>query len=84
MGPYLSIGTVFFSQYPNSPKLKKKKKPELKTEPMKKIKKKRKERKNRTANPEKKKSQNGQKLRLVLFVGSSCVFNYKNVIELWK
>ena len=56
----------------------------MKKEEEKKKKKKRKERKNRTANPEKKKSQSGQKLRLVLFVGSSCVFNYKNVIELWK
>ena len=24
----------------------------------------------------------GQKVRMVLFVGPSCVFNYKNVIEL--
>ena len=49
-------------------------------------KKKRKEKKERIEQPtqKKKKSQNGQKLRLVLFVGSSCVFNYKNVIELWK
>ena len=39
--------------------------------------------KNRTANPEKKKSQSGQKLRLILFAGPSCVFNYKNDIELW-
>ena len=30
----------------------------------------------------KKKSQSGQKLRPVLFTGSSCVFNNKNVIEL--
>ena len=44
-------------------------------------KKKRKEKKNRTANPEKK-SQSGQKLRLVLSASPSCVFNYKNVIEL--
>ena len=44
-------------------------------------KKKKKKRKNRTANPEKK-SQSGQKLRSVLFTGSSCVFNNKNVIEL--
>ena len=33
-------------------------------------------------NQRKKKSQSGQKLRLVLFAGPSCVFNYKNVIEL--
>ena len=51
---------------------------------MKKEEEEKKKKKNRTANPEKKKSQSGQKLRLVLFVGSSCVFNYKNVIELWK
>ena len=41
--------------------------------------------KNRTANPEKKgkkKVKSGQKVRLILFVGPSCVFNYKNVIEL--
>ena len=31
----------------------------------------------------KKKSQSGQKLRLVLFMGPSYVFNYKNAIELW-
>ena len=30
----------------------------------------------------KKKVKSGQKLRLVLFVGPSCAFNYKNVIEL--
>ena len=57
VGPYLSPGAAFsfsfFSfQYPNSPKLKKKKK-------------------------------EGQKLQLVLFAGPSCVFNYKNAIELW-
>ena len=42
--------------------------------------------KNRAANPEKKgkkKVKSGQKVRLILFVGPSCVFNYKNVIELW-
>ena len=39
--------------------------------------------KNRTANlGKKKKNQSGQKLRPVLFAGPSCVFNYKNVIEL--
>ena len=32
--------------------------------------------------PRKKKSQSGQKLQLVLFASPSCVFNYKNVIEL--
>ena len=32
--------------------------------------------------PKKKKVKSGQKLRLVLFAGPSCVFNYKNVIEL--
>ena len=31
---------------------------------------------------EKKKVKSGQKLQLVLFAGPSCVFNYKNVIEL--
>ena len=31
---------------------------------------------------DKKKSQSGQKLRLVLFAGSLCVFKYKNDIEL--
>ena len=45
-------------------------------------KRKKKERKNRTANLEKKKNQSDQKLQLVLFTGPSCVFNYKNVIEL--
>ena len=41
--------------------------------------------KKRTANlgKRKKKVKSGQKLRLVLFAGLSCVFNYKNVIELW-
>ena len=42
--------------------------------------------KNRTANPEKKgkkKVKSGQKVWLVLFAGPSCVFNYKNAIELW-
>ena len=54
---------------------KKKKKPELKTEPVTK--------KKRTKQPtQEKKSQSGQKLRLVLFAGPSCVFNYKNVIQL--
>ena len=46
----------------------------------------RRKKKNRTANPEKKgkkKVKSGQKVWLVLFVGPSCVFNYKNVIELW-
>ena len=40
--------------------------------------------KERTEQPtqEKKKNQSGQKLRPVLFAGLSCVFNYKNVIEL--
>ena len=58
-------------------KKKRKKKPELKTEPVRKKKKK-------TKQPtQEKKSQSGQKLRLVLFAGPSCVFNYKNVIELW-
>ena len=49
----------------------------------KKKKKKKEEEENRTANPRKKNVKSGQKLRLVLFVGPSCVFNYKNVIELW-
>ena len=46
--------------------------------------KKKKKKKERTEQPtqEKKKNQSGQKLRLVLFAGPSCVFNYKNVIEL--
>ena len=35
-----------------------------------------------TQKKKKKKSQSGQKLQLVLFVSLSCVFNYKNVIEL--
>ena len=46
----------------------------------------RRKKKNRTANPEKKgkkKVKSGQKVWLVLFVGPSCVFNYKNAIELW-
>ena len=40
--------------------------------------------KERTEQPtqKKKKSQSGQKLQLVLFAGPSCVFNYKNAIEL--
>ena len=54
---------------------KKKKKIQKKTKPVKK-------KKNQTANLGKKKSQSGQKLRLVLFAGPSCVFNYKNDIEL--
>ena len=58
-------------------KKKEKKKPELKTEPVRKKKKK-------TKQPtQEKKSQSGQKLRLVLFAGPSCVFNYKNAIKLW-
>ena len=46
--------------------------------------KKEKRKKERTEQPtqKKKKSQSGQKLRLVLFAGPSCVFNYKNAIEL--
>ena len=40
------------------------------------------EEKNRTANPGKKKVKSGQKSWLVLFAGPSCVFNYKNAIEL--
>ena len=47
----------------------KKKTPELKT--------------NRPNQWKKKKKKKGKKLRLVLFVGPSCVFNYKNAIELW-
>ena len=42
--------------------------------------------KNRTANPgkeRKKKVKIGQKLRLVLFVGPLCMFNYNIAIELW-
>ena len=48
------------------------------------MKKKKKEKKKKTEQPtqEKKKNQSGQKLRPVLFAGLSCVFNYKNVIEL--
>ena len=51
---------------------------------MKKEEKKKKERKKEpNSQPrKKKKSQSGQKLRLVLFAGPSCVFNYKNAIEL--
>ena len=43
------------------------------------------EKKNRTANPgeEKKEVKSGQKVRLVLFVGPLCVFNYNIAIELW-
>ena len=45
--------------------------------------KKKKKKKERIEQPtRKKKSQSGQKLRLVLFAGLSCVFNYKNAIEL--
>ena len=40
--------------------------------------------KKKTEQPtQEKKSQSGQKLQLVLFAGPSCVFNYKNAIELW-
>ena len=46
------------------------------TEPMEKKK------KEPNSQPKKKKSQSGQKLQLVLFAGPSCVFNYKNAIEL--
>ena len=47
-------------------------------------KKKKKERKNRTTNleKEKKKESKWSKVGLVLFAGPSCVFNFKNVIEL--
>ena len=55
-------------------KKKEKKKPERKTESVKK--------KKPNSQPRKKKSQSGQKLQLVLFAGPSCVFNYKNAIEL--
>ena len=56
-------------------KKRKKKKPERKTESVK---------KKKTEQPtQEKKSQSGQKLQLVLFAGPSCVFNYKNAIELW-
>ena len=42
-----------------------------------------KKKKKRTEQPtQEKKVKSGQKLRLVLFAGPSCVFNYKNVIEL--
>ena len=41
------------------------------------------EKKKKTEQPtQEKKSQSGQKLQLVLFAGPSCVFNYKNAIEL--
>ena len=41
------------------------------------------EKKKKTEQPtQKKKSQSGQKLQLILFAGPSCVFNYKNAIEL--
>ena len=36
----------------------------------------------RPTNERKKKKKSGQKLQRVLFAGPSCVFNYKNVIEL--
>ena len=45
-------------------------------------KKKRKKEPNSQPRKKKKKIQSDQKLRLVLFTGPSCVFNYKNVIEL--
>ena len=60
-------------------KEKEKKNPELKTEPMKK----KKEPNNQPRRRKKeKKVKSGQKVWLVLFVGLSYVFNYKNVIEL--
>ena len=37
-----------------------------------------------TQEKKEKKVNSGQKLRLVLFVGSLCVFNYNIAIELWK
>ena len=41
------------------------------------------EKKKKTEQPtQKKKVKNGQKLPLVLFMGPSCMFNYKNAIEL--
>ena len=60
----------------NQPRKKKKKKSTQEKE---------KEKKWRAANPgkRKKKVKSGQKLRLVLFASPSCVFNYKNAIELW-
>ena len=65
----------------NQPRKKKKK---LRTANPRKRKKERKKKKKRTANPgkRKKKVKSGQKLQLVLFAGPSCVFNYKNAIEL--
>ena len=59
-------------------KKERKKNPEQKTEPVKKKKK-----REPNSQPRKKKGESDQKLRLVLFAGPSCVFNYKNVIELW-
>ena len=70
----------------------KKKKNEQPTQEKEKKKKKRianprKRKKKKTTNSQprkrKKKVKNGQKLRLVLFAGPSCVFNYKNAIALW-
>ena len=89
-GPILVSQYIFFFLVPKltEANIIKKKTPELKTnrpnqwKKKKKKKERKKERKNRTANL-KKKSQSDQKLRLVLFAGPSCVFNYKNVIELW-
>ena len=42
-----------------------------------------KKKKKLNSQPRKKKVKNGQKLPLVLFMGPSCMFNYKNAIELW-
>ena len=41
-----------------------------------------KKKKKMNSQPRKKKVKNGQKLPLVLFMGPSCMFNYKNAIEL--
>ena len=71
------------NEQPTQEKEKKKKKT-TNSQPRKKER--RKKKKKRTANlgKRKKKVKSGQKLRLVLFAGPSCVFNYKNAIELWK
>ena len=41
-----------------------------------------KKKKKLNSQPRKKKVKSGQNLRLILFASPSCVFNYKNAIEL--
>ena len=75
----------FFSSVPKLTEPSKKKKIEQ-TEPVKEEeeeKKKKRRRREPNSQPRKKKVKSGQELRLVLFAGPLCIFNYKNDIKLW-